>query len=246
MTPRIHSQTPRVRFAFLADAHLEDAASAAPLRAAIESLNAEPPDFVVFAGDMMDQGTPEQWSVFLECLRALRVPYHLLPGNHDLGNAGQAERWRQTFGPLNSAWEAGGLHCIALDTTNTDPDPENWHGWVEPPAMEWLRATLAAIPPEAPLLLLSHHGLVGVPDDLSRDVGNAAEVLAEFRDRRLLAGFAGHSHRLLRNRWEGIPFYTTPSVGLTRASIGVPPGFLRVEILPAGLRVRLELVDGVE
>lgn len=229
------------RFALITDAHLTVPESAGPLRAAIEILNAELPDFVVFAGDMMDMGTDEQYALFLDCLRALIVPYYVLPGNHDLGNAGQAARYREAFGPLNSRWEMEGCHCLALDTTNTDPDPNNWHGRVETPALAWLREALAAVPPGAPLLLFTHHGLVGRAEDLSRDVENADAVLGLLRGRRLLAGFCGHAHRLLLNRWEGVPFLATPALSVSRANYGAPAGFLWVDVFPDGVRARFEV-----
>ncbi len=232
---------PLFRFAQITDSHLTEPETAAPLRAAIEAINAEAPDFVIFTGDMMDMGTDAQFAAFLECLGALRVPYRMLPGNHDLGNSGQATRYRDAFGPLNTAWQIAGYHCLALDTTNTDPNPDNWHGRVEAPALAWLREQLAVLPLADPILLFTHHGLVGRPEDLSCDVENAGEVLDLFRGRRLIAGFCGHAHRLLRNRWEGIPFYACSALSASRESINVPPGFLWVEVCPDRLRVRYEI-----
>jgi len=233
--------TPLFRFAQITDTHLVDDASAAILRAGIRSLNEDPVDFVLFSGDMMDLGSEEQYEVFLSCLHALEMPYNVLPGNHDLANAGEARRYREAFGPLNSTWQIAGVHCLALDTTNTDPNPDNWHGLVEAPAMGWLRETLSGIHADAPHLLFTHHGLAGRPEDLSRDVANADEVLDLFRGRRLLAGFCGHAHRLMLNRWEGTPFYAAPPLSTSREVVGVPPGFLRVDLLPYAVRVRFEI-----
>lgn len=233
---------PLFRFAQISDSHLRDDDSIGILIHGIRSVKEEQPQFVLFSGDMMDMGTETQYSLFLDCLNDLRVPYHLLPGNHDLGNAGLASRYRHAFGPLNTTWAVAGVHCLALDTTNTDPNPENWHGRVEAPALAWLQETLAAIPAEAPLLLFTHHGLVGQNKDLSCDVENADAVLALLRGRRLLAGFAGHAHRLTLNHWEGVPFLTAPALSVTRENHGCPPGFLWVDVFREGIRARMEIV----
>lgn len=233
--------SPLFRFALIADSHLTEPESATLLNAAIEAIHREPPDFVVFAGDMVDLGTEVQDALLLEALCRLQVPYHILPGNHDLGNVGQATHYCRTFGPLNSAWTIAGYHCLALDTTNTDPNPDNWHGFVEAPAFLWLQNTLANIPADTPLLLFSHHGLVGRSQDLTCDVGNAAEVLALFEGRRLVAGFAGHAHRLALHWWGEAPFLTAPALSMVRENHGCPPGFLWVDVLPGRVRVRVEV-----
>jgi len=240
-TEETRAERPLFRFAQVTDTHIIDDQSAEILRATIREINEERPDFVLFTGDMLNIGTEGQYALFQECLRALKVPYRMLPGNHDLGNAGDARCYTEAFGPLNSSWEIAGIRCLALDTNNTDPSPENWHGLVEAPAMAWLRDELARIPREMPLLLFTHHGLVGRPEDLSCDVANAEEVLALFEGRPLLAGFCGHAHRLLLNRWQGIPFYAAPPLSTSRESIGVPSGFLYVDVFPRRVRVRLEI-----
>ncbi|MDH7568620.1 MAG: metallophosphoesterase [Armatimonadota bacterium] len=236
-------QPPLFRFALLSDTHLTGAETAAPLEAAFRSLQQDPPDFAVLGGDMTDMGTAAQYAVLLNAIGGLCVPLRSVVGNHDRGNTGECERYRHAFGPLNTEWEAAGVHCLALDTTNTDPNPDNWHGMVEEPALHWLRQALARLPPQKPLLLFTHHGLVGTRDDLSCDVENAEDVLQLFAGRRLLAGFAGHAHRLTLNYWDEVPFFTAPALSCYRASYGVPPGFLRVEVFPTGVRVRLEIVE---
>ncbi|MBI3945398.1 MAG: metallophosphoesterase [Armatimonadetes bacterium] len=229
------------RFALVSDAHLVGPESAALLAAAIEGINREPPDFVLFAGDMTDAGTAAQHAILRDCLRRLRAPCHLLAGNHDVERVGPARRHPETFGAPSFSRDIAGCRCLALDTTNDDPDPGNWHGFVEPPAFAWLHEVLADTPDDTPLILFTHHGLVGRCEDLTCDVGNAGEVLALLQGRRLVAGFAGHAHRIALNWWQGVPFVTAPALSTVRENTGCPPGFLWVDVLPGRVRVRLEV-----
>ena len=56
------------------------------LREAIEHVNRlDPqPDLVLLTGDLVNEGHPEEYEHLRELLGALRAPFHLVPGNHDL------------------------------------------------------------------------------------------------------------------------------------------------------------------
>lgn len=234
--------SPLFRFAQISDIHLIEPGSEAPLRTVLARIQQERPDFVLFSGDETENGSAEQYALFLECLQKLDLPYHILPGNHDLGNAGMSQWYQERFGALNTAWEIGGCCCLTLDTTNDDPVPGNWHGRVEAPALEWLRDTLEAIPPEKPLLLFTHHGLVGRQEDLTLDVVNAEEVLSYFQGRRLIAGFNGHAHRLSVHHWDAVPFISVPALTITRETNGVAPGYLQATVYPDAVQASLALL----
>jgi 3',5'-cyclic-AMP phosphodiesterase len=68
------------------------------LRAAIEEINAADPDLVVVAGDLTDEGYPDQYPLArqelaeLACRQVVRVP-----GNHDARNVGYLH-YEDTFG----------------------------------------------------------------------------------------------------------------------------------------------------
>ncbi len=59
--------------------------TAAALTRCIARLNAlaPRPDAVIMTGDLVDQGSPEQYRHLKSLLAALEIPYYLLVGNHD-------------------------------------------------------------------------------------------------------------------------------------------------------------------
>ena len=72
------------------------------LHTAIDEINATQPDLVVVAGDLTDDGYPDQYPLAHEelariaCERVVRVP-----GNHDARNVGYL-RFEDTFGARDS------------------------------------------------------------------------------------------------------------------------------------------------
>ena len=74
----------------ISDVHAGGAALPAELlRTAIAEINAAGPDLVVIAGDLTDDGYPDQYPVAKEELSALSAQHVVrVPGNHDARNVG--------------------------------------------------------------------------------------------------------------------------------------------------------------
>jgi 3',5'-cyclic-AMP phosphodiesterase len=72
------------------------------LRAAIEEINTAAPDLVVVAGDITDEGYPDQYPLAKEELSALACPLIVrVPGNHDARNV-RYLHFEDTFGARDS------------------------------------------------------------------------------------------------------------------------------------------------
>jgi 3',5'-cyclic-AMP phosphodiesterase len=91
------------------------------LRNAIDEINAAEPDLVVVAGDLTDDGYPDQYPLAREelaciaCGQVVRVP-----GNHDARNVGYL-RFEDTFGARDSRlrleFPQGELALVAVDSS---------------------------------------------------------------------------------------------------------------------------------
>jgi hypothetical protein len=69
---------------------------------AIEEINAAEPDLVVIAGDLTDEGYPDQYPLAREELAALACRHVVrVPGNHDARNVGYLH-YEDTFGARDS------------------------------------------------------------------------------------------------------------------------------------------------
>src|SRR5882724_4073230 len=92
------------------------------LRRAVEHINRlEPrPDAVLCTGDLVDEGSPEEYERLAALLAPLTAPFYIVPGNHD-----DRENLRAAFKDcdylpaqsfLQYTVDLGPLRLIALDT----------------------------------------------------------------------------------------------------------------------------------
>ena len=109
------------------------------LRTAIDEINAAEPDLVVVAGDLTDDGYPDQYPeareelLRIECEQVVRVP-----GNHDARNVGYLQ-FEDTFGARDSRLRLerpdGEVALVAVDSSKPDLDEgeigREHYGWIE-------------------------------------------------------------------------------------------------------------------
>src|SRR5262249_9592567 len=83
-----YSQLTPFRFAFLSDTHIgsPDGKAEEDLRRTVADIN-QMTDiaFVVITGDITELGTNEEIKRAKEIFSELKVPYYIIPGNHDTG-----------------------------------------------------------------------------------------------------------------------------------------------------------------
>src|SRR6185295_13073593 len=89
------------------------------LHTAIAEINAAAPDIVVVAGDLTDDGYPDQYPEAKQELDAIACEHVILvPGNHDARNVGYV-LFEDTFGPRDTRtrFQCGGLDValVAVD-----------------------------------------------------------------------------------------------------------------------------------
>jgi 3',5'-cyclic AMP phosphodiesterase CpdA len=164
------------------------------LRRAIEEVNAENPNLVVVAGDLTDDGYPDQYPLAHEELSALACPEVVrVPGNHDARNVGYL-RFEDTFGSRDKRLRltSAGLEVavVAVDSTKPDLDEgeigREHYGWIE-----------EGFAGAADLrVFVCHHHLVPIPGTgrERNQVRDAGDVLALLRQCSVDLVLAGHRH----------------------------------------------------
>ncbi|OZI32282.1 phosphodiesterase [Bordetella genomosp. 10] len=175
------------------------------------------PDLVVVSGDLTDFGRPAEYAHLKKMLDALRMPYVLLPGNHDDRGA-----LREVFadhpylagaevdGFMQYAVEDFPVRVLALDTVV----PRQSHGSLCARRLAWLADRLDE-QPRRPTVIVMHHppfetgiahmdaiGLLEGREALAEVVGRHANV------ERILCG---HLHRTIFRRYAGTIASTCPS-----------------------------------
>lgn len=198
------------------------------------------PDAVLFTGDLVDWGRPEEYTLLRELIRPLlnEFPVYLLPGNHDERSALRAafpdHSYLQQWQPfIQYVIEDHPLRLVALDTVI----PESGSGELCTQRLEWLEMTLAEQPSKPTVVALHHPPFltgIGHMDQLSlRNRIALEQVIA--RHSQVERVVAGHLHRSITARFGGTVASTCPSpahqVALDIASdaadryIMEPPGY---------------------
>ncbi|MEO8713851.1 MAG: metallophosphoesterase [Acetobacteraceae bacterium] len=168
-------------------------------------------NFAMLPGDNADDGTEAQFRLVRDALDMLRMPVHILPGDHDF-KPRSLDGFHSILGadPLPKAITVAGYRCLFLDAVSAGTGgPDFRFGQRQ---IEWLRRELEG----------SDNAVVFMhvyPADLQ---GEAAEVSALFRSHRVLAVDMGHTHyNELSN--DGVTiFAATRSTGQIEEG---PPGF---------------------
>jgi 3',5'-cyclic AMP phosphodiesterase CpdA len=164
------------------------------LRTAIAEVNNAEPDLVVVAGDLTDDGYPDQYPLAKQELATLACPQIVrVPGNHDARNVGYLH-YEDTFGARDSRerLDCGGLDValVAVDSSKPDLDEgeigREHYGWIE-----------EGFETAADLrVFVCHHHLVPVPGTgrERNQVLDAGDVLALLRRCGVDLVLSGHRH----------------------------------------------------
>ncbi len=190
--------------------------SAAQLQRAVAHVCAlDPrPDAVLLTGDLVNDGTPEEYARLTTLLAALPMPVYVLPGNHDdrehLRAAFAAHGYLPPSGPLCYAVDVGPVRLLALDTNV----PGRPFGRLEAPQLAWLEARLAEAPTRPTLVALHHPpfrtGIQRADDEMGLEGADALEGVVR-RHPQVERVLCGHLHRPIVKRFGGTVASTCPS-----------------------------------
>jgi outer membrane protein assembly factor BamB len=209
-----------LRFAWLSDTHIGSDRGVADLKASVADINALPGlSFVLVTGDITEMGTYDNLSLAKEILDGLRVPYHIIPGNHDTKWSGSGgSDFARLWGADRFAFEAGGFRFIGL---SQGPVLRMGDGYWAPQDVRWLEGLLAEKGAAAkPTIFVSHY-------PLDPGIANWYVVLDKLKTVPTVAVLVGHGHKDQAMDFEGLRGV------MGRANVGTKertPGYTVVEI----------------
>ena len=199
------------------------------------------PDIALVTGDLVDGGKPEEYANLKRMLSALRMPFYLIPGNHDardpLREVFSEHAYLPHSGFLQYVVEGLPLRLIALDTLV----PGKGFGALCPERLDWLEARLGES--GQPTLLYMHHP----PFDCGIDafdtarLNEGAERLAEIVRARgtVERVLCGHVHRPIQVRWAGTMASIAPSTAHQATLDLRPDAKLSMTMEPPGIALHL-------
>ena len=166
------------------------------LRKAVAAVNAldKPPEFVVFTGDLTHTTDDpverrRRLAEFKSIVADLKVKtVRFMPGEHD-ASLDRGAAYKEYFGETFYTFDHKGVHFIAIDNVS-DPGAK-----IGDEQLGWLRADLAKLDRQAPIVVLTHRPLFDLApkwDWATRDGAQAVELLMPFAN---VTVFYGHIHQ---------------------------------------------------
>ena len=187
-------------FVQLTDTHLSqsDPEKEEDLLRSITQINAmDSVDFVLVTGDLTDMGDKLSLEKAESCLNLLKVPYYVLPGNHESKwSASACTAFTEVFGYEHFSFKHNGILFLGF---NTGFPMRMAEGHASNGDVRWLSEQLKQAGRDEPVVIVTHYPLKEGDVDNWRDVINAVCPY----NVRLCIG--GHYHQSLRLDYSGIP-----------------------------------------
>jgi len=171
-----------------------DARGTLPRAVAAVNAMAEPPDFVMFTGDLTHttddpKERRRRMAEFRDIVSGLAVRnVRFMPGEHD-ASLDNGKAFKEFFGDTRYAFDHKGVHFVVVDNVS---DPTAAIGDEQ---LEWLRADLARLPADARIVVFTHRPLFDLYpqwDWATRDGARAIEILQAHAN---VTVFYGHIHQ---------------------------------------------------
>lgn len=214
LTINIQAQIKPFRFAFISDTHIGSPNGSAEedLRRTVADIN-QMTDiaFVVLTGDITELGTTEEIKMAKAILSELKVPYYIIPGNHDTGwseTGGVA--FVQVFGYDKFIFEHNGITFIGCAS---GPYVRMSDGHIPRDAVNWLDKELNQLKKDQPIVFLNHY-------PLDNGLDNWYEAIDRLKKKNTIAALCGHGHANKAMNFEGIPAVMGRSNLRAKAEIG--------------------------
>lgn len=209
-----------LRFAWLSDTHVGSDRGADDLSAAVADINATKGlRFVLVTGDITEMGSLAAFRRAKDILDGLRLPYHIIPGNHDTkwSESGGTE-FSKLWGSDRFVFKSGGFRFIGL---SQGPVMRMGDGHWAPQDVRWLEGLLAEKgATTTPTVFVTHY-------PIDEGIANWYVVLDMLKTVPTAVVLAGHGHRNRVMDFEGIPGIMSRSI---LGTTDVAPGYTLVEL----------------
>lgn len=190
----------------------------AALRKAVKSINNRLPalgqiNCAIVTGDLTDNGTPEEYSHFVEIMADLELPWIAIPGNHDNRETMRAafaqKDWMPSSGPIQWLQDFGPFAVLGLDTLLDGAH----HGALSEPAFTFVDKHLTKLAGK-PLVVATHHPSMhsAIPEmdaDNLRNGSKLMELLEHYSGPTRM--ISGHVHRAITGQIGNVLCQISPS-----------------------------------
>lgn len=212
------------RFAVISDAHLfdiKDHKFDSILVKAVSDINKMKPrpDFVLYAGDLGQSGVKAELLKGKKLLDKLKMPYKIIPGEHDY-YLDMGKEWRGLFGDEHWSFNHKGVHFIGMNSILVkdfwseakltakermlrmeELECHQCGLWgVRERQLEWLEKDVKNLSPQTPVFIMTHSPLWDYYPRWNFQTEDAPEVRAILRKFDKVIAIHGHVHHVVYNQ----------------------------------------------
>lgn len=188
------------KFVFVSDTHIGSATGEEDLKRSVSDINLQNDlDFVILTGDITEMGTDQELALAKNILGQLKIPFFIMPGNHDTGwsESGGVSFIRE-FGYDKFVFDHKGYRFIGCAS---GPYVRMSDGHIPRDAVVWLDSVLASTPKDQPLIFANHY-------PLDKNLDNWYEAIDRLKKFNTQFAISGHLHTNKAWDFEGIPAAT--------------------------------------
>ncbi len=162
--------------------------------------------FAVHLGDMVINGTPEEFDHYLELLSGLKLKTYPVPGNHDVVRGNNI--YKKYFGPLYYSFDRQNAHFVVINNS--------FKSSFDAQQFAWLKADLAKTDKEHIFVLM--HRPTFDPTEIYKNYMMSGrkvteELMKVFEKYKVDYVFAGHLHGYARAERKGVVYIISGGAG---------------------------------
>jgi outer membrane protein assembly factor BamB len=184
------------KFAWITDVHIGAATGHENLGKVVADINKKDFNFVVVTGDIAERGESKDLETAKRVLDSLKIPYHIVPGNHDYKwSESCGTKFPELFGDYKFNFVYGGIRFIGVSTGIYF---RGHGGHTSPETFAWLEEQLKKTTKDEPIIILSHHLI-------EEELDNWYKTTNLIKDYNIIAMLCGHGHRDVKTTLDGAP-----------------------------------------
>jgi serine/threonine-protein phosphatase CPPED1 len=217
---KLHADPDQFQFAVVSDrtgGHREKIFSKA-----VYQVNLLQPEFVMSVGDLIEgyttkaENIKEQWDQFDGYVQKFEMPFFYVPGNHDITNKTQMQKWGERYGKRYYHFTYKDVLFLSLCSEN----PPNDVSAIDKEQRAWLKSVLAKNAGVRWTFVFVHRPIWANQDLAKNGWGEVEKMLAG----KKYTVFCGHLHRYQKYVRNGNNYYQLATTGGGSRVRGVPYG----------------------
>ena len=178
---------------------------------AVHQVNLLQPEFVMSVGDLIEgystkgDTLTDEWNQFDGFVKKFEMPFFYVPGNHDLSNPVQLEKWGERYGKRYYHFTYKNVLFLCLSSEN----PPDHISAIDPEQQEWVKKTVAANDGVKWTFVFLHKP-IWTARDLEKNGWAAVEAALAGKKYTV---FCGHVHRYQKFVRNGNNYYQLATTG---------------------------------